>query len=58
MHIICNAKFNMLLWCNVTYDFFTYVGGYPYPTLGNAEILPFLMSHRRMERPKNCAYEL
>ena len=35
-----------------------YVGGYPYPALGNAEIMPFLMSHRRMERPKNCSFEL
>lgn len=36
-------------------------GGFPYPTVSNHELLPYLRSGRRLERPDNCSeflYEL
>ncbi|XP_065897347.1 uncharacterized protein [Dysidea avara] len=34
------------------------LGGYPYPSLGNGEILPYLMSKKRLNCPRNCSQEL
>lgn len=33
-------------------------GGFPYPTLGDRAILPFLLKGNRLERPENCTNEL
>lgn len=34
------------------------LGGYPYPTVGNHEILSFLSSGQRLQRPENCSNHL
>ena len=44
--------------CNVCSYVVLFSGGYPYPSLGNGEILPFLMTKKRLNCPKNCSQEL
>ncbi|XP_059609508.1 platelet-derived growth factor receptor beta-like isoform X2 [Phlebotomus argentipes] len=34
------------------------LGGFPYPTIGNHELLSYLMSGRRLQRPDNCTEDL
>lgn len=34
------------------------LGGYPYPTVSNHELLPFLHNGNRLERPENCSTEV
>ncbi|XP_055601221.1 platelet-derived growth factor receptor alpha [Uranotaenia lowii] len=34
------------------------LGGYPYPTVSNHELLGFLLAGKRLERPENCTAEL
>lgn len=33
-------------------------GGFPYPTLGDRDILPFLLKGDRLDRPENCTNDL
>lgn len=34
------------------------LGGFPYPTIGNHELLSYLISGRRLQRPDNCTEDL
>ena len=34
------------------------LGGYPYPTHSNKEILDTLLAGRRLEKPKNCNQDM
>lgn len=38
--------------------FILYLGGFPYPTVGNHELLSFLASGQRLQRPENCSQKL
>lgn len=33
-------------------------GGFPYPTVGNHELLAYLSSGQRLQRPENCSEHL
>lgn len=35
-----------------------HLGGFPYPTVTNHELLSFLLSGQRLERPENCSEHL
>lgn len=37
---------------------FAFKGGFPYPTVGNHELLVYLGSGQRLQRPENCSVEL
>lgn len=44
-----------------TFFKFEFTGGFPYPTVSNHELLNFLKSGSRLDRPENCSetlYEL
>lgn len=34
------------------------LGGFPYPTVGNHELLTYLSSGQRLQRPENCSEQL
>ena len=38
--------------------FFLLLGGFPYPTISNEQLLPLLKSGYRMEKPENCSQEM
>ena len=38
--------------------YFDYVGGLPYPTIQNQDLLTMLKQGYRMEKPDNCASEV
>jgi hypothetical protein len=33
-------------------------GGFPYPTVGDRDLLNFLLEGKRLEKPDNCSDEL
>lgn len=37
---------------------FVVSGGFPYPTVGNQELLAYLSSGQRLQRPENCSEHL
>ena len=43
----------------ITFDFlFNYVGGSPYPSIPNSEIMEFIQSGQRLEKPENCSKDM
>ena len=36
----------------------TTIGGFPYPSIQNEDLLPMLRSGYRMEKPDNCSPEV
>lgn len=43
--------FSLFIVCFIVYS----TGGFPYPTVSNHELLTFIKSGQRLERPENCS---
>lgn len=46
------------IYINIYIQFVLFLGGFPYPTVSNHELLTFLASGQRLQRPENCSEEL
>ena len=43
----------------ITFGFlYNYLGGSPYPSLPNSEIMEFIQSGQRLEKPENCSEDV
>lgn len=51
-HLV-SGKFN----CSIV-NIYIYIGGYPYPTIANVDMLEFLQRGGRLEKPENCSDEM
>ena len=45
-------------WCLRMKYMLLYAGGYPYPTISDKDILRYLISGKRLEKPENCTDEM
>lgn len=43
---------------NVGFNKILFAGGFPYPTVSNHELLAYLASGQRLQRPENCSEHL
>ena len=63
--VLCGDSRGTILGCNLNYRIkckisiylisYDILGGTPYPTINNRELLRLLKSGYRMEKPENCA---
>lgn len=60
-HLVFPELFKLLTVFCLFLSRFDATGGFPYPTVGNHELLAYLSSGQRLQRPENCSeplYEL